>query len=420
MKSPARSAVRPRPAVSREVRAATPREPTGADVEPLDVLVTGGAGFIGSHLCDELLTAGHRVRVLDCLSPQVHSPETRTLGRPAYLDDRVDVHVGDVCDREAVDEAVEPADVVVHFAAAVGVGQSMYDVARYTQTNALGTATLMESVVARHRRRPLKRLLVASSMSVYGEGRYRDANGSVHDHASRDIDALRSRLWEPVDDDGHALEPIATPEEKCPELSSIYALGKFDQERMSLLLGSAAGLPTVAMRFFNAYGPRQSLGNPYTGVLAIFAGRLLGGEAPMIYEDGRQRRDLVHVTDVARCCRLAIEADATLVAGEVINVGSGEDRTVLDVARDLAATVDRAEVEPEIAGKYRVGDIRHCFADIAKARRLLGFEPEVAWTDGIRELALWLDSQRHATETTAAPARIRAAHDELTRHGLAV
>ncbi len=309
-----------------------------------NILITGGAGFIGSHLCDELLAAGHRVRVLDCLSEQVHGDQARQAGRPDYLDDRVDVVVADVCDRQAVDEAVEQADVVVHFAAAVGVGQSMYDVVRYTQINALGTATVMESVIARHKRRPLRRLLVASSMSVYGEGRYVDADGRTSDNAGRKIDNLRHRRWEPTDDDGRPLEPIATPEEKCCDLSSIYALGKFDQERMCLLLGNAAGLPTVAMRFFNAYGPRQALGNPYTGVLAIFAGRLLGGEAPMVYEDGEQRRDFVHVTDVARCCRLAIEADPELVSGEVINVGSGQERTVLDVARSLAATVGRPDL----------------------------------------------------------------------------
>jgi dTDP-L-rhamnose 4-epimerase len=400
-------------------RAVSPRFNSASD-ERQHVLITGGAGFIGSHLCDQLLDAGHRVTVLDCLSPQVHGQATRDRGRPDYLHEDVKVVVGDVCDRQAVDEVVADADVVVHFAAAVGVGQSMYDVRRYTEINSTGTATLMESVMVRHKKRPIRRLLVASSMSVYGEGRYLDQDGEIIDSASRQFERLKAKRWEPADDDGRPLKPIATPEDKCPDLSSIYALGKFDQERMCLLLGQANDIPTVATRFFNAYGPRQALGNPYTGVLAIFAGRLLGGSPPLVYEDGHQKRDFVHVTDVARACRMTIEADADLVSGEVINVGSGEDRTVRDVAASLAETVDRHDLQPEVAGKYRVGDIRHCFADISKARRLLGFEPQVKWEDGVAELASWLDEQRDDAETTAAVERSRQANAELAAHGLAV
>ncbi len=384
------------------------------------VLITGGAGFIGSHLCDELLTAGHRVRVLDCLSEQVHSAAARQAGRPDYLDTRVELRIGDVQDPKAVADALDGIDIVVHLAAAVGVGQSMYEVVKYTQINNIGTAVLLEAVAERHKTRPIERLLVASSMSIYGEGRYVDTTGNVWDNASRDLQSLKARRFEPIDDDGHALTPIGTPEDKTPDLSSVYALGKYDQERLCLMLGNAHGIPTVACRFFNAYGPRQALGNPYTGVLAIFAGRLLGGAAPMVYEDGNQRRDFVHVRDVARCCRLALEAEADQIAGETFNVGSGQPRTVAEVAASLAETVGRPDLSPHVAGTYRVGDIRHCFADISKAGRKLGYQPAVAWEDGLAELADWLDDQKGEAETVAAVERGNAANAELAARGLAV
>jgi dTDP-L-rhamnose 4-epimerase len=403
---------------------ATHRQPPTAafdvDGKRPQVLITGGAGFIGSHLCDALLDAGWSVRVLDNLSPQVHGPAARQAGRPEYLDERVDLHRGDVRDRGAVEAALGDVDAVVHLAAAVGVGQSMYEVRHYTDVNNIGTATLLEAVAARHKQRPLRRLVVASSMSVYGEGQYEDARGIAVGDASRRLCDLKEKRWEPIDLDGRPLRPVPTGEGKCPDLSSIYALSKFDQERMTLLLGRAHDIPTTAMRFFNAYGPRQALGNPYTGVLAIFAGRLLGGTAPMVYEDGEQRRDFVHVRDVAACCWLALEADAEAIDGEVFNVASGEPRTVTQVAADLAETVGRSDLAPEVSGKYRVGDIRHCFADISKARRLLGFEPSVAWRAGLAELADWLEGQRDDDETRAAVARSQAANAELAARGLAV
>ena len=387
---------------------------------PKRTLVTGGAGFIGSHLCDELLARGREVIVLDNLSPQVHGQAAREAGRPDYLDPRVSVVVGDVRDRAVLDDVLADVDEVVRLAAAVGVGQIMYEVVHYTEINNLGTATLLEAISERHKRRPLARLLVASSMSIYGEGRYADREGRPVEKVRRQLDDLKARRWEPIDDDGHALTPVPTPEDKCLELSSVYALGKFDQERLCLMLGEAMGLPTVAMRFFNAYGPRQALGNPYTGVLAIFAGRLLGGASPMVYEDGVQRRDFVHVRDVARCCRLALEAEADDIAGETFNVGSGEPRTVADVATDLAATVGRPELLPEIAGTYRVGDIRHCYADISKAARKLGYKPQVKWDEGLAELAAWLEGQKDDAETVAAVERGNLANAELAARGLAV
>ena len=363
------------------------------------VLITGGAGFIGSHLADELLRSGYRVRALDTLEEQVHAGAER----PSYLDPDVELVLGDVRDAAAVGRAVDGVDAVFHLAARVGVGQSMYEIAGYTGANTYGTAVLLEGLLDVQ----VERLVVASSMSVYGEGLYRDRSGRLYDAVERTDAQVERGEWDPVDADGEPLEPVPTPETKPPALSSVYALNKFDQERLCLLYGSAYGVPTTALRFFNVYGPRQALSNPYTGVLAIFASRLLNDRRPLVYEDGEQRRDFVSVRDVARACRLALERDA---AAEVVNVGSGRSVSVAELAHKLAALLDR-DVTAEITEKARVGDVRHCFADISRARTVLGFEPEVALEDGMEELAEWLAGQ-------AADDRFDAASVELAARGL--
>lgn len=347
------------------------------------VLITGGAGFIGSHTADALLAAGYEVRLLDNLSPQVHGSNRQ---RPPYLADDAELAVGDVTDAAAVEDALRGTDMVLHLASAVGVGQSMYDIEPYVRTNELGTAVLLQALS----KRPVERLVVASSMSIYGEGLYRSRDQSVIACEERPVEQLRQGDWEVRDAAGNQLDPIPTPETKQPSLSSIYALNKYAQERMCLITGKAYGIPTVALRFFNAFGPRQALSNPYTGVLAIFAARLLNGRPPLVFEDGRQRRDFVHVYDVARACRLALEAEHTQ---DVFNVGSGQSRTILSVAQDLADVMGRRDIAPELTRKYRAGDIRHCFADMGKSRDVLGFEPHVAFKDGLRELADYLADQ---------------------------
>ncbi len=398
------------------------------------VLITGGAGFIGSHLADELLAAGYEVRAIDNLTPQVHAPfapgthrsgwrqivressasqrakladgplppTTSDLSpaegvgdaegkRPGYLHPEVELVVGDVRDPGAVRRALAGVDAVFHLAAAVGVGQSMYQIAHYTATNSLGTAVLVEALAER----PVERLIVASSMSVYGEGLYEGRNGERVVDATRSLAAVRRGVWDLQDPLGTPLRPVPTPESKPPSLHSVYALSKFDQERLCLLTGQAYGVPTVALRFFNVYGPRQALSNPYTGVLAIFASRLLNGQAPIVNEDGLQRRDFVSVHDVARGCRLALEAALPVDAAPpeyVFNIGSGEHRTVLDVAAALSAALG-SDIAPQVEGTYRLGDIRHCFADISRARQLFGYEPQVGFADGVTELAEWLAQQ---------------------------
>ena len=376
------------------------------------VLITGGAGFVGAHVAAELLREGYRVRVLDSLIPQVHSTGPHHMGehtgeRPNYLDPEVELVRGEVQDPEAVRRALRGVDAVYHFASLVGVGQSMYKLVEYTTVNNLGTATLLEALIEA----PVERLVVASSMSIYGEGLYRDPGGALHSHVSRTPAQLKVGDWELRDEAGAPLTPVPTPETKPPTLASVYALSKYDQERMCLLVAQAYGLEAVALRFFNIYGPYQALSNPYTGVLAIFAARYLNNKPPLVFEDGLQRRDFVNVRDVARACRLALEVPG--IAGESFNIGSGRPLTVCEVAERMAVTLDKEHIRPEVTGDYRVGDIRHCFADITKARAGLGYTPQVSFEEGLRELAGWLEGQ-------VAIDSVPQARAELLSRGLAV
>jgi dTDP-L-rhamnose 4-epimerase len=344
------------------------------------VLITGGAGFIGSHLADRLLEKGYAVRVLDNLVPRVHRAD-RT--RPSYLDRSVELVVADVRDREAVDAALDDVAAVYHFAAAVGVGQSMYKMAECTAVNVLGTATLIEALL----KRPIERLIVASSMTVYGEGLYDGPAPPGNGSASR------------------AATPLPTPETERPCLESVYAVSKYDQERLCMLAHKAYGLPSVALRFFNVYGPRQAFCNPYTGVLAIFASRMMNDQPPLVYEDGLQMRDFVSVHDAVRACVLALEKPDAV--GKVINIGSGQARDILEVAIAMSQAMGKDHLFPEIAGKYRAGGAKHCFADISLARKVLGFEPKVLFADGLAELTRWLDRQSAGDRALDARAELK-------------
>ena len=367
------------------------------------VLITGGAGFIGAHLCRRLLQAGDEVRILDAMLPQVHGEAVR----PDYLDPDAELVRGDVRDPAAVAAALDGVDSVVHLAARVGVGQSMYEIAEYTSVNAVGTSVLLEAL-SQH---PVRQLVVASSMSIYGEGSYVDASGAPAEPMPRNRAQLAASDWEPRSAAGEPLVAVPTDERKVPDLASVYALSKYDQERLCLMVGEAYRIPTVALRFFNVYGPYQALSNPYTGVLAIFASRLLNDRPPMVFEDGEQRRDFVSVHDVADACVLALRSERAV--GRAVNIGSGESITVNEVARRVSRTLGKEHLVPEITGKYRVGDIRHCFADISLARDLLGFEPKISMEDGMAELAAWLDGQ-------IAIDGVDAARQELDARGLTV
>ncbi|MDJ0788809.1 MAG: NAD-dependent epimerase/dehydratase family protein [Myxococcota bacterium] len=369
----------------------------------MKVLVTGGAGFVGSHLVDGLLEQGHEVRILDNLEPQVHGEGG---ARPDYLTEEAELQVGDIRDREAVARALDGVEVVYHQAALVGVGQSMYDMARYVDINTLGGAIVLEEIVKR--RDAIRKVVVASSMSIYGEGAYRNGKGQIVSPSLRSDEELAAKRFDFEGAVDGPLEPIPTPEDKPLQPTSIYAVTKRDHEEMFLAAGSAYRIPVVALRYFNIYGTRQALSNPYTGVVAIFSSRLLNRNRPMIFEDGNQSRDFVHVSDIVRANLLALERSEA--DGGVFNIGTGQPTSIKQVAEILAERLDYPE-DPDIVGRYRAGDIRHCFADISRAREGLGFEPRMSLADGMDELLAWLRNQK-------ADDRVEGAAKELEARGL--
>jgi dTDP-L-rhamnose 4-epimerase len=353
---------------------------------PERVLITGGAGFVGSHLADALASAGHQVTLFDNLEPQVHSAGT---SRPAYLDPQHRLVPGDIRDPDALTPLIVDADVVFHLAAMVGVGQSMYQVRRYTDVNAMGMATLLEVLATS--RAPIRKLLVASSMSIYGEGAYTCATCGRMAPRLRPAEQLDQAHWEVrCPRCGADLQPLPTDEDKPLYPTSIYAINKRDHEEMALAFGHAYGVPAVALRFFNIYGSRQALSNPYTGVAAIFSGRMLAGQPPVVYEDGRQMRDFVHVSDIVQACCLAM--DQTAADYQVLNVATGRPISVLQVGEVLARELGYSG-ELQLPRKFRAGDIRHCFADITRIQTLLGYSPARTFEDGARELVRWVASQ---------------------------
>lgn len=367
------------------------------------VLITGGAGFVGSHLADRLADAGYAVTLFDNLEPQVHGQPAG--GRPDYL--RADHRLvqGDVRDLDALAPLVRESDVVFHLAAMVGVGQSMYQVQRYTDANAMGCAALLQALVDNPGR--VRKVVVASSMSIYGEGAYECLSCGRVAPRLRGKQQLERHDWEPRCPNCQAsLSPLPTDEDKPLFPTSIYAINKRDHEEMVLAWAHAYGIPGVALRFFNIYGSRQALSNPYTGVAAIFSGRMLSGNAPVVYEDGRQLRDFVHVSDIAQACQLAMEKPAADYG--VFNVGSGRPLSVLDVGEALARELGW-QGGFEVVEKFRAGDIRHCYADISRIRETLGYEPKVRFEDGVAELVRWVADQQGVQDSVAQAAQQLAA-----------
>ena len=342
------------------------------------ILITGGQGFIGRHVTEELAGHGHDVLVFDAMIEQVHG------SAPPEVPEGARLVQGDIRDGALLRSLLPGMDGVIHLAAEVGVGQSMYEIARYVGANDLGTAVLLEALIDH----PVKRVVVASSMSVYGEGRYARPDGTLVAGVRRRPADIRAGRWEPVDEAGDALTALPTDEGKQPDLASIYALTKYVQERAVMIHADAYGSEAVALRLFNVFGAGQALSNPYTGVLANFASRLANGQRPTIFEDGEQKRDFVHVRDVARAFRLAFETAGA--AGEVLNIGSGNAYTVTQVATLLAQEMGVPELAPEILGKSRAGDIRNCFADISRARQVLGFDPQHRLEDSLGPFVDWV------------------------------
>lgn len=366
----------------------------------LNILVTGGAGFIGSHLVDELVNRGHKVRILDSIVEQVHGR-----GVPEHLNKDAEFIRADVCDADAVKKALAGVDVVYHEAAEVGVGQSMYEIVRYVKANDLGTAVLLEEMIKRPEQ--FKKLVVASSMSIYGEGAYVCASCKQTVYPQlRSTEQLDAHDWEfSCEKCGGDLTPIGTTEEKTLFPTSVYAVSKQDQEQYCLSVGRAYKIPAVALRYFNVYGTRQALSNPYTGVCAIFSSRLMNDQSPTVFEDGGQTRDFVHVSDIVQANLLALETDKADY--NTVNIGTGRPISVGEISQMLAKGLGK-DIEPQFVGKYREGDIRHCVADITKARALLGYEPKVNLEEGLTALLDWVKDQRPDDRVSAATAELAA------------
>lgn len=367
------------------------------------ILVTGGAGFIGSHTVDALIEAGHEVTVYDSLVSQVHGPDC---DKPLYLNPSAEFVRGDVCDRDAFKKVLKGKDIVVHDAAEVGVGQSMYAIDRYINTNVRGTAILWDILVNEKNR--VEKVLVASSMSIYGEGLYLCPDHGPKCPDQRSEEQLEAGVWAMLCPDcGQITVPLPTNEQKQLACQSVYAQSKKDQEEYSLMIGRAYGIPTVACRYFNCYGPRQSLNNPYTGAAAIFSSAIKNGKPPLIYEDGRQKRDFINVKDLVRAKLMLLEHPD--VVDGVYNIGTGRPRSILQLANTLIRLYEK-DLTANILKQFRAGDIRDCYSDISKIQEL-GFEPRISFEEGLRDLVAWGEQQD--SEST-----VESAHSELLAKGL--
>jgi dTDP-L-rhamnose 4-epimerase len=369
----------------------------------MKILVTGGCGFIGSHLVDKLVEEGNRVRVYDMLEPQVH------LGRkPAYLNSHAEYIFADLRSKDKLAKALKNIEVIFHLAAQVGVGQSMYQIEKYISHNVGGTAVLLDLLV--NSKNKVKKIIVASSMSIYGEGAYRCKTCGIVSPYLRSAAQLKKRDWEMrcPKCKGKARD-IPTPEDKPLYPSSVYATTKRSQEEMCLQVGMAYKIPTVALRYFNVYGPRQSLSNPYTGVAAIFLSRVKNNQPPLVFEDGKQSRDFIYVSDLVDANVRAMknkEADYGF-----FNLGTGNPHSILEIA-DTIIFLCHKNLKPVILNKFRAGDIRHCYANTEKMESMLEFRPKITFQEGMKKLILWSENEK-AVDLT------RKAQSELVKRGLA-
>jgi len=369
------------------------------------ILVTGGAGFVGSHIVDSLVKLGHDVVIYDNLCSQVHGDVDTP---PTYLNPDAEFIKADMRDKDKLSQALKGIDVVFHEAAVVGVGQSMYEIHRYAENNVLGTANLLDIIV--NGKNKIRKLIVASSMSIYGEGAYQCKKCSVVYPSLRSLEQLQSRHWEQVCPKcAMTVNPIPTNEEKPIFPTSIYSITKRDQEDSCLTVCRAYRIPCVALRYFNIYGPRQSISNPYTGVLAIFMSRLKNNNPLVVFEDGLQTRDFIHVSDIVKANLLSLKEEADY---EMFNVGTGKANNLLEIISFFSETLN-IKIDPQPTKKYRQGDIRHCFADISKIQAKLGFSPSMGLKEGIKDLCGWAQNQ-------SADDQVSRAMGELDKKGLII
>jgi dTDP-L-rhamnose 4-epimerase len=373
------------------------------------VLVTGGAGFIGSWLVESLVRQGHAVKVIDSLNPQIHGDASQArsalMRRTAWQG--VIFEHADIRDKSALDRLLPGTDAVVHLAAETGTGQSMYRIAHYYDVNVQATAALFERIALEHRH--VRRVVLASSRAVYGEGAYRDAGGHLVCPEPRSKERMAAGAFEPVGRDGAALTLTATPETLAAKPASVYAATKLANEQLGKIMAEAHGLQVTALRFQNVYGPGQSLQNPYTGILSIFSNRLRQGLPINVFEDGLESRDFVHVGDVVRSIELVLQRH--LAPFTVMNIGSGVATTVMQVATLLRRLLG-SDSALQVSGDFRAGDIRHCFADLTRARELLGFAPDIGLERGLGEFCAWIREQPIFADQSAQ------AQSELQRFGL--
>jgi dTDP-L-rhamnose 4-epimerase len=371
-----------------------------------NILVTGGAGFIGANLCEQLVAKDYTVTILDNLSPQIHGLSDSSLYK--RVKNITNFIKGDICNKNDWEKALKGQDAVIHLAAETGTGQSMYEIAKYNHVNIVGTSHLLDLLA--NKKHNIKKVILASSRAIYGEGKYRCEKHGVVCPDARILENLKKRNFNLICNKCKLeLQLLATDEKSKIHPSSIYGITKQQQEQMILLIGKSIGIPTVALRYQNVYGPGQSLKNPYTGILSIFSTRILNGNEIEIYEDGKESRDFVFIDDVIEATILALEKNQ--VNGEVINVGSGVPTTILKVAMTLK-TLYNSNVNITVSNKYRLGDIRHNYADLTKIKNSLGFKPKYDFITGITKFVDWVKTQEIKED------KYESSVEELKQRGL--
>ena len=353
-----------------------------------NILITGGAGFIGSNLTQKLVKKGFKVTILDNLSKQIHGKNQNSTLYSSIKDIATFIK-GDVCNKSDWQKALRNQDAVIHLAAETGTGQSMYEISRYNEVNILGTTHLLD--ILANENHSIKKMIIASSRSIYGEGKYLCKNdGVVYPNQRQDIDMANGKFNLVCFKCNEPLQLLATDEHSKIHPSSIYGITKQHQEQMILLIGKSLNIPAVALRYQNVYGPGQSLNNPYTGILSIFSTRLLNGNGIDIYEDGQESRDFVFIDDVVSATILALEKKKA--NNQIFNVGSGIATSVSEVA-NLLKSLYNSDIKISVSGKYRLGDIRHNYADLSKIRSELGFSPKFDFISGITLFVNWVKTQ---------------------------